>query len=102
MDMLFRAYSNPMELVRRYIDQGRFDTFVESFLATEAERKKVAEEKENDLVLWIAYVHSETDLSFGEYKKRVMGQQAPEEKKKSDAELTVDGIQSILNKLFPA
>ena len=102
MDMLFRAYSNPMELVRRYIHQGRFDTFVEGFLAAEAERKKAAEEKEDNWLAWTAYIHSDTDLSFGEYKKRAMGQQAPEEKKKSDAELTVDGIQSILNKLFPA
>jgi len=99
--MLYRAYSNPMELIRRYISQGRFDTFVEGFLAAEDERKKAEADKENDWMLWIAYVHSDTDLGFGEYKKRVMGQ-TPEEEKKSDAELTEEGIQSILNRLFPA
>ncbi len=99
--MLYRAYSNPMELVKRYISQGRLDTFVEGFITAEAERKKAEAEKENDWMIWIAYVHSDTDLNFGEYKKRVMGQ-SPEEDKQSDAELTEDGIQSILNRLFPA
>jgi len=47
MDLLYRAYSNPLDLMNIYINQGRFGKFVEGFLEAEYERKKAEAEKAN-------------------------------------------------------
>lgn len=86
--------------MNRYINQGRFGSFVQGFLEAEFERKK---EKE-DCKLWTAYIHSYSEESFIDWKKRVTGSAStePTHSANSDAELTEDGIQSIVNKLFPS
>lgn len=101
MDQLYRAYSNPMELVRTYIRHGRFHEFVQGFMNAEAERKKAEAEKDKDWMLWLAYVNTDTDMSFGEYKRRVTGAPAPVQEKQGDDALTDDGIREIMQSLFP-
>ncbi len=101
MDALYRAYSSPMELVSAYIRHGRFKEFVQGFLAAEQERKKAENEKNQDWMLWLAYVNTDTEQSYGEYKRRVMGAAAPVEKKQGDADLTGDDIQKMMQRLFP-
>lgn len=71
MDLLFKQYASPLELVDLYINQGRFGEFVEHLLDVENERRKEEIEKENDNKLWIAYVHSHTELSFSDWKKQL-------------------------------
>lgn len=104
MDLLYRAYSSPMDLMNRYINQGRFGTFVQGFLEAEFERKKEKAEQENDWKLWTAYIHSYSEESFTDWKKRVTGTASTDslQSANSDADLTDDGIQSIFNKLFPS
>lgn len=99
--MLYRAYSNPMDLMNRYINQGRFGTFVQGFLTEEAERRKAENEKENNWKLWTMYIHSYSDKSFAEWKDSVLRNTTGKKKTGSDEELTDHGIQSILNDLFP-
>ena len=100
MDLLYSRYSSPMDLMNRYINQGRFGSFVQGFLEAEFERKK---EKE-DWKLWTAYIHSYSEESFIDWKKRVTGTASTDslQSTNSDADLTDDGIQSIVNKLFPS
>lgn len=100
MDLLYSRYSNPMDLVGRYINQGRFGKFVFSILEAEYERKKQEAERENDLKLWIAYVHSYSDKSYDEWKKQIFRTSSTKKAGKSDADLTDDGIQAIIDSLF--
>lgn len=94
-----------MDLMNSYINRGQFGKFVSSFLEAEYERRKEAEEKDDDLKLWIIYsqyaVKGFTDESFSDWKKRVLGNADDKQKANRDNELTDDGINAIITGLFP-
>ena len=69
MDLLFSRYASPMDFMRMYIEQGRFGEFVDQIINLENERKREEAEKEDDNKLWIAYVHSMSDMPFKEWKE---------------------------------
>lgn len=98
MDWLYARYSSPMDLVDRYIKQGRFGTFVHGFLMAKHEQEKKEAERDNEWMMWVAFVHSYSDKTYGEWKKDFMG--SKNSKSTKDNELTDDGIKKILNKLF--
>ncbi len=89
-----------MDLINRYINMGRFGTFVHGFLEAEHERLKREAEKNNEWMLWTAYVHSYSELSFDEYKKSILKDSSTSGKNR-DADLDEDGIKAILDDLFP-
>lgn len=64
-----------MELVKMYINQGRFGEFVNRIIDLENQRRKEEAEKEDDNRLWIAYVHSMSDKSFVEWRNGLEQQQ---------------------------
>jgi hypothetical protein len=106
MDMLYSRYACPMDLMNGYINRGQFGKFVSSFLESEYERRKEEMEKDDDMKLWIMYVHisihSEMTESFGEWKDRVLKSSTKNSKKSTkDSELTDGGINAILTDLFP-
>lgn len=106
MDMLYHRYACPMDLVNGYINRGRFGEFVSSFLESEYERRKEEIEKDDDIKLWIMYVHlcmhSEMSESFGEWKERVLKSSTKNGKQSNkDNDLTDEGIKAILTDLFP-
>ena len=72
---------------------------MEGFLKEEFERRKKEAEKENEMKLWIAYVHSYSDKPYDEWKKQIFGTSTTKAGK-SDADLTDEGIQSIIDSLF--
>lgn len=86
--------------MNRYINQGRFGTFVQGFLEAEYERRKAEAEKNNEWMLWVAYVHSYSGDNFNDWKKRHCGTDSTTAKKTSDADLTEDGINKIMDNLF--
>ena len=98
MDLLYRAYSSPMDLMYRYIQQGRFGTFVNGFLQAQYDRDKKEAERENEWMLWTAYIHSYSDKPYGEWKKDFI----KPVKKTKDSDLTEDGIKSLVTRLFPS
>ena len=100
MDMLYRAYSSPMDLMNRYINQGRFGDFVKGFLEAEFERRKEEAEKDNEWKLWVAYVHSYSNESYNEWKKRVCQPASTNRTRGKDEDLTEEGIEKIIGKLF--
>jgi hypothetical protein len=102
MDMLYRAYSNPMDLMNRYINQGRFGKFVTGFLEAEYERRKAEDEKDFDWKLWMMYINSITEKNFGEWKESVIDNASGRTRKTKDEDLTDDGIQAIMTDLFPS
>jgi hypothetical protein len=102
MDMLYRAYSNPLDLMNRYINQGRFGKFVTGFLEAEYERRKEEAERDYEWKLWMMYINSMTDMTFGEWKASVQKNASDKTRKNKDDDLTDDGIQGIMNDLFPS
>ena len=102
MDMLYRAYSNPLDLMNMYINQGRFGKFVTGFLESEYERRKEADEKDFEWKLWTLYINSITDKNFGEWKESVIKNASDKTRKTKDDDLTDDGIEAIMDKFFPS
>lgn len=90
-----------MDLINRYINQGRFGTFVEGFLTAEYERKKEEAEKEEDLKLWMAYIQSDTEESYMTWKQRVCSGGSVHTQPGCDETLGDDGVEAIITKLFP-
>lgn len=84
-----------------YINRGRFGEFVTSIIEAENERKKEQAEKEDDLKLWLIYVHTTMEESFLTWKDKVL-HGGNKRKKGTDADLTDDGIKAIIDDLFPA
>jgi len=98
--LLYAKYSNPMDLVSRYINRGRFGEFVAEFLKLENERRKEEAELEKHKELWAAYIHSYSNDSFVDWKKRVL--KPVSTTKHHDDELDVDSARDIINNLFPS
>lgn len=98
MDMLYSRYSNPLDLMNLYINQGRFGDFVSGFCTAEHDRKKEEADKELDTKLWMAYVYSRSNLSFREWKNNIC---KPDMTHGSDESLDNEGIKAIINDLFP-
>ena len=102
MDMLYRAYSNPLDLMNRYINQGRFGKFVTGFLESEYERRKEEAEKDYDWKLWVMYINTASDMSYGEWKESIQKNASNKIRKNKDDNLTDDGIKAIVSNLFPS
>ena len=104
MDLLYSRYSNPMEFMRLYIDQGRFGEFVTEIITQENKRRKERAEKEDEERLWSAYIHSYSDKSFIEWKSELLRpvHQTKGGTGKRDEDMTKADIDNILNRLFPS
>lgn len=100
--MLYRAYSNPMDLMNRYINQGRFGKFVTGFLEAEYERRQEEAEKDYDWKLWMMFINTASDMSYGEWKESIQKNASDKMRKNKDDNLTDDGIKTIIDKLFPS
>ena len=103
--MLYRAYSCPMDLMTRYVNQGRFGNFVSEFLTLETERRKAEAEKEQRRELWAMYIHSYTDETFGDFKDRVCKpasttKGSTTQAANGDANMTIKDAQAIMDSLF--
>lgn len=72
MDLLYSRYSNPLEFMRLYINQGRFGEFVAEILEMDAKRKQEEADKDNEQKMWEMYLHSMADKSFSDWKKDVL------------------------------
>lgn len=75
MDLLYSRYASPLELIKMYIEQGRFGEFVNQIINLEYERRQEEAEKSDDLKLWIAYVHSMSESSFADWKNDLVQKQ---------------------------
>ena len=102
MDMLYRAYSNPLDLMNSYINQGRFGKFVTGFLEAEYDRRKEEAERDYDWKLWMMFINTASELPFGEWKESVQKNASDKMRTNKDENLTDDGIKTIMNKFFPS
>ncbi len=90
-----------MDLIGMYINRGRFGEFVTSVIESEYERRKTEAEKDNEWKLWTMYIHSMAEESFNDWKERILKSVGNTGGRNSDDDLTEEGIQAILDKLFP-
>ncbi len=105
MDLLYSRYSNPLELMRIYIDTGQFGEFVTEIFAMDAKRRQEEEEKEEDNKLWMAYILSMSDRSFNEWKNGLKQQTKEEPVSLSMTDEQVEAVKQqakeILKKIAP-
>ena len=102
MDLLYRAYSNPLDLMTVYINQGRFGEFVREFTKLEVERIRAEQEKEEDNRLWLVYVLSDAKKSFNDWKKSILSSDSNSVSSMGgDEQLDNEGMESIMQNLFP-
>ena len=80
MDLLYSRYSNPLEFMRLYINQGRFGEFVAEILEMDAKRKQEEADKDNEQKMWEMYLHSMADKSFNDWKKDVLSNSSSNQK----------------------
>ena len=90
MDLLFKRYSNPYELMDQMILRGRFLDFICEFV-----------EITNDDLLWEYYLHYPfLEMSYDEFKRRLgIGDDEPQPK--SNLEATVKQSMNILDNFVP-
>lgn len=98
MDLLYSRYSNPMDLMHHYMQQGRFEEFVTNIIELENERKREEAAKIEDQKLWSMYIHSMSEDSFNNWKKKVLQQAKPGHKR--DAEMNDKDIMDIANQVL--
>lgn len=87
MDLLFSKYASPMDLMKIYIDQGRFGEFVSEILEMEMKRKEAEAEKDSENKLWIAFVHSKSDKTFSAWKEELKKKDEPEDYSMTDEQV---------------
>lgn len=96
MDLLYSRYSNPLEFMHLYIEQGRFGEFVEQIVELDNKRKKEEVDKENEEKLWQMYIHSMSDKSFNQWKDELINGQP--QNQKSSLSMTDKQIEEQKNK----
>ena len=101
MDMLYARYSSPMDLMSRYINQRRFGDFVRHFVKAENDRRKAENDKDEEWMMWTAYLHSHSDKSYNDWKKEILGGGKTHKETGGDADLDDAGIKNIIDHLFP-
>lgn len=102
MDLLYSRYSNPMDLMNHYMNQGRFGEFVNNVIELEYERKKEEADRLEEQKLWSMYtIHSmwSPGESFNAWKQKVL---RPERKGYTrDEDMTQKDILGIVNRFLP-
>ena len=96
-----------MELLRMYIDQGRFGEFVSEVIRMDTERRQEETEKEQDNNLWIAYllemqteriVGNPQRISFNDWKETIVMRQQSGNDEPETLEMTNEQVDAIKNK----
>ena len=92
-----------MELMKIYIDQGRFGEFVTEIIDMDFKRKQEEAEKEEDNRLWLAFIHSASDKNFSEWKKSLQQKKEPEDYSMTDEQVAdvKEQAKEILKKISP-
>ena len=80
MDLLYSRYSNPLEFMHLYTEQGRFGEFVTEILEMDQKRKTEAAKKDDEQKLWEIYLHTMADKPFNNWKKEVLSNNSGSQK----------------------
>lgn len=98
MDLLFKRYASPFELLEAYISTGRFAEFVLGFIRMNNEEMELKFE-------WDFYLHRVFDKSFDEYRNEYREVNRINEQNSAMSAATVESIvadaQNILKHFNP-
>lgn len=100
MDLLFSRYASPFEFMRPYIEQGRFGEWVTEIIKAENKRRKEQAEKQDEEMLWAAYIHSFSDKSYIDWKAEVLKPASTVNTGKKDDDMTEADINALMKRLF--
>lgn len=95
--MLYSRYSNPLEFMRLYIDQGRFGEFVTNIIDMDNKRKQEEAEKDDENKWFSLYVHSGSDKCFIDWKAEILSKQHSDEEKQPSEEVKKEQVVKIIN-----
>ena len=109
MDLLFSRYASPFDLMKLYINNGRFGEFVSNVIRLEKERKEEKEDRDGEWMLWTMYTRLYpyyTEQTYVDWKAGLKIDTTRDgssgaSSTKSDADLTEDDIRNIIDGLFP-
>ncbi len=103
MDLLYSRYASPAEFMNTYIRQGRFGEFVDNIFKMDRERRKETAQKNQDDMLWLAYIHSMSEQSFNDWKNGLMENKEPVSCAMTNKEVAAvkDHVKGILNRIAP-
>ena len=91
-----------MELMKLYINKGRFGEFVSEIIEMDFKRKQEEAEKENERELWEFYLHKVHDKSFIEFKESLQEEQTEGHgMTDSEVEATKEHVKGILKRIAP-
>ena len=90
-----------MDLMKLYIEQGRFGEFVNEVITAENKRRQEQAEKEDDNKLWLAYLMNANNQTFPEWKASIIRPKSPNSSGKRDDDMTKADVDNLLNRLFP-
>ena len=97
MDLLYHRYSNPLEFMRIYIDNGRFGEFVDNIISEENKRKIEEAEAKEEQKFWELYLHSFSNKSFNDWKAEAI-QNSNNQKQPESLAMTNDQVESAIEK----
>lgn len=97
MDLLYTRYSNPLEFMRLYIENGRFGEFVENIISIDNKRKIEEAEAENEKKFWDMYIHSFSDKSFNDWKAEVI-KNSNNKKQPESLSMSSDQVDDVIEK----
>lgn len=94
MDWLFARYANPFPFINGMILTGRFEAFVDNFIAT------IKEEKEEQ-TSWEFYLHKVMEGSFKDFQEGMKIERAHKEMSERAIEAAINDSVNILNNFNP-
>lgn len=91
MDLIFKRYSSPFEIMEQMILCGRFHEFVTEFI-----------DNVNEDTLWESYLHYPfPPFSFDKFKEMLKNGSADDAQKRANLEATVKQSMNILDSFVP-
>lgn len=70
-DLLYKRYSNPLELLQQMLQAGQLEEFI-------GELVQIRNEELQERTMWEYYLHRVYDMSFDEFMKQTKEPEAPE------------------------
>lgn len=99
--MLYSRYANPSELMRLYIEQGRFGELVNDIIVSENKRRSDASKEMEEKTLWEYWLHRVYEMSYQDYRNTLNNINSTDVAPSVDLEKAVAESAQILNNFTP-
>ena len=101
MDLLLKRYASPFSFINGMIQTGRFEEFVDEFIA-QINRETEFENHEKEMrFYWEAWLHKVFDKDFNVYMDEIRTNERNKNMSEETIETTVQKSMDILNNFNP-